>query len=442
VNDTILQQFRQQVYESFEQAGDALFNLADALLCESQARSLPELSFSVFFERQWPSVYEALEDGRITVEKVRAANVSAVLAQKREDEPLSIAVDTTTIERPDASCSQDRGIIHVSNLPLVEKPLGVGWTVSSVVLVPDAPRSWVPILEQQRVKTEQTPIQGAIAQVRALRPLFGERYVTVLADRGYATPEFLRACSELGDSVLVRIKSDRRLSRPGVRIHQKGPAPKDGPLLQGKRQQTHGEPEESCREQDHKGKWVQTSGWSNLHFRQDRELLVKMVRVERESAQGTKRDPGVSWFVVLDNPVPLGQIAAQYARRFSHEHGSRFLKQDLLWTQVHVRTPEQFERWSWVVAIVFTQLYLARERGQAQDRPWEHKDRPLTPRQVRRVMPTLLLQLGTPTRPCRPRGKSPGRAPGFRPQPAARFPVVITNTNKARKTEIPRQSSA
>ncbi len=442
MNDTILQHFRQQVYESFEQAGDALFNLADALLCESQAGSLPELSCSVFFERQWPSVYEALEDGRINVEKVRAATVSAVLAQKREDEPIAIAVDTTTIERPDAACSQDRGIIHLSNLPLVDKPIGVGWTFSTVVLVPDAPSSWVPILDQQRVKTEQTPIQVAIAQLRALRPLFGQRPVTVLADRGYATPEFLRACFELGYRVLVRIKSDRRLYRPGVRIHKKGPAPKDGPLFQGKRPETHGQPEESCREQDHKGKWVQTSGWSNLHFRQDRQLLVKMVRVEREAAQGTKRDPRVSWFVVLDNTLPLRQIASQYGRRFSHEHGYRFLKQDLLWTEVHVRTPEQFERWSWVVAIVFNQLYLARELGQAQYRPWEHKERQLTPRQVRRVMPTLLLQLGTPTRPCRPRGKSPGRAPGFRPQPAARFPVVIKRPKKAPKTEVPLQSSA
>jgi len=32
---------------------------------------------------------------------------------------------------------------------------------------------------------------------------------------------------------------------------------------------------------------------------------------------------------------------------------------------VHVRTPEQFERWSWLVAIVFNQLYVARTLGVA-----------------------------------------------------------------------------
>ncbi len=56
MNFNRLKHIRQQVYASFEQGADALFNLADALLSESQAQSLPELSLSPFFERQWPSV--------------------------------------------------------------------------------------------------------------------------------------------------------------------------------------------------------------------------------------------------------------------------------------------------------------------------------------------------------------------------------------------------
>src|SRR5438046_10762800 len=92
------------------------------------------------------------------------------------------------------------------------------------------------------------PIQVAIAQLRDLRPLFGRRRVIVVADRGYCSAEFLRACHELGYSVLVRLKSDRKLYRPGVRLHKRGPCPKDGPLFQGKRQETHGPPEHVCHE--------------------------------------------------------------------------------------------------------------------------------------------------------------------------------------------------
>ncbi len=127
---------------------------------------------------------------------------------------------------------------------------------------------------------------------------------------------------------------------------------------------------------------------------------------------------------MLDEVIPLSQIAQHYRPRFSQEHGYRFLKQYLLWTRVHVRTPAQFELWSWLVALVFNQLYLARELGQVLRQPWEQNNRPVTPQQVRRVMPTILSQLRTPARPCQPRGKSPGRAKGFRPQPAVRFPVV------------------
>ena len=89
-----------------------------------------------------------------------------------------------------------------------------------------------------------------------------------------------------------------------------------------------------------------------------------------------------------------------------------------------MRTPEQCERWSWLVALVLNQLYLAREFGQALLRPWEGTHRPVTPQQVRRVMPAILSLVGTPARPCQPATKSPGRAKGFRPEPAPRFPVV------------------
>jgi hypothetical protein len=421
---TTLKQIRQQLYESLERGADALFNLGDALLSESAAQSLPELSLSPFFERQWPSVYEALSDGRINVEQVRALWVRVLLADRGENELIWIAVDSSNLARPDARTSADRTIIHLSNLPLVEKPISVGWMFSTVVLLPEQTSSWTPILEQERISSEQTAIEVAIAQLQALRPLFGNRPVIILADRWYGTPEFLRACQELGYSVLIRLKSNRKLYRVPVRRHKLGAPPKDGPLFQGKRPETHGEAEEVCSEQDETGRTTRISRWNHLHFQQDRSLDLSVIRVEREAAKGTKRDPRVSWFVMLDAVIPLPQIAQQYRRRFSQEHNYRFLKQELLWTHVHVRTPAQFERWSWLVALVFNQLYLARELGQALHRPWERADRPVTPQQVRRVMPAILLQVGTPARPCQPRGKSPGRAKGFRPQPAPRFPVV------------------
>jgi hypothetical protein len=441
VNDSTLKQARDEIYKSFDRSGDALLNLIDALLCEGQAQSLPELSLSPFFERKWSSVYEALSDGRIDVDQLQAVLVKHLLVGGKDNEPIFIGVDGVNREKPDAKTSQDRGIIHLSNLPLVDKPLSTGWLTSGVVLLPDTPSSWAPTLDIRRIKTNQTPVQVAIAQLQALKPLFGKRRVIVLADRGYATPQFLRACHELGYSVVIRIKSDRNLYRPPVRNHKRGPFPKDGPVLQGKRKETHGQPDEVCVQQDAQGKSVRISRWDNLHFQQDRSLLLKVVCVEREAAKDDKRDPKLSWFVLLDDSIPLSQIPGHYALRFSHEHNNRFLKQNMLWTSVHVRTPEQFELWCWLVAIAFDLLFLAKDLGQAQLRPWEPKDRPVTPQQVRRAMPSILQRLGTPAKPCRPRGISPGRAKGFHPQPAPRFQVVIKHPKKPKKHKEPLQKA-
>src|SRR5207248_1723358 len=156
------------------------------------------------------------------------------------------------------------------------------------------------------------------------------------------------ACHSLGYSVLIRLKSNRKLYRAPVRTHKRGAPPKDGPLFQGNRPETHGPADELWSEQHPSGTGVQISRWSHLHFQQDRELDLSVIRVEREAAKGTKRDPRVSWFVMLDEIIPLPQVAQQYRRRFSQEHCYRFLKQELLWTCVQVRSPEQFERWSWL----------------------------------------------------------------------------------------------
>ena len=72
------------------------------------------------------------------------------------------------------------------------------------------------------------------------------------------------------------------------------------------------------------------SCWKHLHFRERPQLEVSIIRVQREAARDTKRDPRESWFVwVGDQDIPLEQVATWYKRRFSQEHGYRFLKLDL-----------------------------------------------------------------------------------------------------------------
>ena len=421
-----LDDFRQQVYHSFGRSRDALFNLCDALASEPQARSLPELSLSPFFQRQWPSVYEALQDGRIDTARLRRAFVQALLADAPAEEPVWVGLDSSGMERLEADCSQDRGMIYLPNLPHASKPVSAGWQFSTLMLLPSEPSSWVGVLDQRRISSTETAIGVGIEQLRALLPLLSCR-VIVLADRWYASGRFVQACRELHCAGLIRLKCNRKLYRaaPPRKPGQRGAPAKHGPLFQGSRPETHGPADAEWEGVDEQGQQVQISCWRGLHFRDAPEAPVCVIRVQRESARGSKRDPRQSWFIWTGaEDISLEQVRPIYRRRFSHEHGYRLLKQDLLWTAAHLRTPEQVERWSWVVACACNLLLLCHHLGLAMLRPWESQHRPVTPRQVRRVMPTILMQVGTPARAPKPRGKSPGWRTGRKRTPAPRFAVV------------------
>lgn len=63
-----------------ERRADAsLLNLCDGVLSEALARPLPERLHSPFCDRQWPGMYAALADGKITIERRHALCVSSVL---------------------------------------------------------------------------------------------------------------------------------------------------------------------------------------------------------------------------------------------------------------------------------------------------------------------------------------------------------------------------
>lgn len=424
MNCNTLNEIRQQVYGCCEQSRDALFELIDALSSESPARSLPELSLSPFFRRRWASVYEALEDGKVDEPRWMKVWSKALLDQ--QEGPVWVSVDSTSIARPEAETSADRGMIYVPNLPHATKPVSVGWQFSTLMLLPEQPSSWGAILSQRRISTQQTAISVAISQLEDVRADLPES-AAVLADRWYVTGPFVRACHRLPLPALLRLKRNRKLYRaaPERQAGQRGAPRKDGELFQGSKPQTWGEPDASWSGSDWRGKPITVQAWHQVHLRQAREVPLTVFRVLREQAKDSKRDPRESWFVWVGTaPLELSEVAETYRRRFSHEHSYRFLKQDLLWTKVHVRTPEQFERWSLVVATAMNQLVLARDLGPASYHPWERRRERVTPRQVRRVMASILQQLGTPSSPPKRRGKSPGRQIGATVAKAASHQVV------------------
>jgi hypothetical protein len=73
-------------------------------------------------------------------------------------------------------------------------------------------------------------------------------------------------------------------------------------------------------------------------------------------------------------------------------------KQVLMWDEPRLRTPEQTERWTQIVACAHNLLVLARPLLEGVYRPWETRWAVATLTQVRRAMPTFLKELGTPAR--------------------------------------------
>jgi hypothetical protein len=298
-------------------------------------------------------------------------------------------------------------------------------------VLPETPSSWTYLLDNQRVSSDCTAAQVAAEQLAAITPLLPVRAV-LLGDRYYGSAAFVQATATIPCDKLLRIPGNRVLYRPAPpRTGQRGAPRKDGTPFKCRDARTHGKPTAMWVGRDEPGHRIEVAAWANLHYKQCRDVSVTIIRVIRHGATGKKRDPRVSWFVWCGlERLPLADVWPTYRRRYSQEHGFRFEKQDLLWTAPRLRTPEQFQRWTDIVAAARNQLYLARDTVAAQRYPWEAQHRAATPRQVRRAMNQILAQLGTPAQPPQLRGKSPGRRRGTKVKPAQRYAVVYKASAK------------
>jgi hypothetical protein len=434
-----------------------LFDLAEALLVGWWVPSCVGLAQVPAFRRQWPSVYAALRDGQVDGAGLRRLFVQhAPLPETGRY--LVVAVDSTPYPRPYAPTAPDRTLVHVPGeglvLPRGAAPVKPGWQFSLVAVVPQVASSFTYILDNQRISSTQTPIQTALTQVAALqtelqvqRP---DLTLLCLLDAGYATIPWVAGlaaqatttatdpASPLAHRVplacLVRAPANRVLYRAAPPPTGKRGRPRQhGDPFQGKQPATHGTPDATWSGTDAAGKAITVRCWGSLHLRKVPDLAITAVCITREAARGTARDPTDTWFWWIGDPLPpLPELAVLYAPRFRVEHGIRFDKQDLLWLDPKLRTPERTETWTAVVSAVHNMLTLARDLVAAQHFPWEDPDRPLTPRQVRRSLPGIIAHLGTPAQPPRPRGKSPGRTPGTPVPKAPRYKVIRKGTKRQR----------
>jgi hypothetical protein len=121
---------------------------------------------------------------------------------------------------------------------------------------------------------------------------------------------------------------------------------------------------------------IDVQAWHGLHPRQHtyRDPNGAMTIVEgtlirlRVSRLPGRRDrqPKTLWLWWHgDDPhaLDLDRVWRAYVRRFDVEHTFRFAKQVLGWTVPKIRTPEQADRWTWLILAALSQLRMAPPAG-------------------------------------------------------------------------------
>lgn len=434
--------FRAGLYACLTRWGDALFELADAGLCSpGPIGSVPALSLEPEFTRSHGSLYKSLARGRIDADRLRRLLVE----HAPPDWPLVFAVDASTWDRCDAETSPERGFYYSASKHSAGQPIVAGWSLQWICQLSFAPDSWTAPMDVRRLSPRQDTADATIDQVRELVDLLpADREVPLFVfDAGYDPIALTHALSDTRAQVLCRIRDDRVFyADPSPRPRLKptrGRPPRHGRRMKCSQRHTWGRPTQRLVTQDPRYGTVSVTAWAGLHPKlagrgrwsdHDTPPIVKgtVIRVDvQHLPKPTARTKKTLWLFWSGPGTPdLDLCWRAYLRRFDIEHTFRFAKNTLGWTSPSLCTPEQAERWTWLVIAMLTQLRLARDHVEDLRLPWErpHEAHQLTPVRTRRGFRRLRATIGTPANPPKYTTAGPGRPKGTRRPPRTRYPAV------------------
>jgi hypothetical protein len=429
--------FRRDLYGCFGRRRDALFDLVDAVLTADAIPSFVHLSLAPAHRRGWGSLYGALRHGRIDADALRALLAHQPLAA---GQPV-YAVDVSVWPRCDAETSPARGFYYHPSRHSNGKPIVAGWAYQWLAQLSFERDSWTAPLDVRRVHPSLDANTAAIEQVNAVvgRLPAGEQAVPLFVfDAGYDPVALALGLAGTRAALLVRLRSNRCFYADPTGYIGNGRPPRHGAKFICRDPATWPEPTDEYTGDDPQYGRVRVRAWAGLHSvvkahrtvgtRRPRPLVRgTVVLVEVAKLPGQTRQPRALWLFWHGPGQPdLAVIWRAYTRRFDVEHTLRFAKQTLNWTAPRVRSPEQADRWTWLVLLAYTHLRLARDRVGDRRLPWERAQRRpgLTPCRVRRAFPSVRAALGTPAAAPKPCGRSPGRPRGRRSGPAVLHPVL------------------
>ncbi|MCA1681851.1 MAG: transposase [Actinobacteria bacterium] len=436
--------FRHAIYGCLTSWADALFELSDAVLCApGPVVSVPTLSLEPTFRRSHGSLYKALVRGSLDADRLR----DTLVAHRPADWPAIFAVDASSWPRCDAETSPERGFYYHPSRHSNGQPIVAGWSYQWITQLSWSADSWTAPLDARRIPPTADTTDTTVAQVRDLVARLAaadDRAGPVpmfVFDAGYDPIALTHALTDLRASVVVRIRDDRVFYPDPV-----APAPgtvgrprRHGPRFGCADPTSWPDPDDELTTTDSRYGTVRVLAWHGLHpklgrrgrwARHEVPPIVRgtVIRVEVEHLpKPTARAKKTLWlWAAGPEPVDLHICWRAYLRRFDIEHTYRFAKNTLGWTTPALRTPEQADRWTWLVVTSYTQLRLARPLVADLRLPWERTREPgkLTPARVRRGFRRLGAIIDTPASPPKSDKPGPGRPQGTRTGPRTRHPAI------------------
>jgi hypothetical protein len=460
---TELEQFRQQLYQNFNNRADVLLELVDALCSFPEARSAVELSLAPCFRRGHASLYAAIADHQWSDEDL--SHLAAPYVPRPRERPFWLmGTDVTPLPRPFAATLDNRGMVYQPNMVKGNKPVAVGHQYSTTALLPEAENgispSWLVPLTTERVKSSaDKEMVGSQHMDRLLRdpalPWHQELVVEVV-DSSYSKRPYLCANRQHANLVtLCRVASNRT-------FYRSVPAPAGGnpvghPTWYGdpfrlSDPATWPTPDETAvtphRSRRGKAYQVEIEAWRDMLMTGKRQpvilpmhthpfTLLRIVLIDPETNLPAFKRP--LWLMTMgERRAEVSLLAARtaYAQRYDLEHFFRFGKQNLLLNEFQTPKGEHEEAWWHLVHIAYLQLWVGRHLANSLPRPWERnlpemKTVVISPTLAQRDWGRIIRQLGTPAQPPKPRGNSTGWPRGRQRQRRERRPVVVKGQLKA-----------
>jgi hypothetical protein len=290
MNSERLKDFRQAAYELLVVAKDATFELMDAVMTTRNASCLAEFSLSPLFNRQWSSIYEALQDCRPDRKKLMELYREQLEQQVPATEHILVAIDHTAWGRPFAKTLKDRTHEY-------QRGVIIGQGYSTIAWIPEAQGSWALPLLHERISSGASPILQAASQLKLVCEQSVNPVLAVL-DREYGNANWVLAQADIQADCLMRVRKNACLWSAPPAYSGRGRPRKHGQKMRLNDPTTWLEADTAIEIDEHPqlGQ-VRVSQWLDLHFYRAPGHPVNLILVERMNPMSSGQPFPPLWLV-------------------------------------------------------------------------------------------------------------------------------------------------